>query len=175
MTIYISTFKRRWRRNQLVLVWVFVVVFVQVSVYINHVSGFTLKQGRRSIFRIGARVRNISNFFLNLFLHYILWIFQVVEIMGGGGETMFATPIFSWGQSPPPPPPPRIDASALKVVWHNYKTSWGILKRNELIVTWNDMTSDNLWNHSIQSNNVQLMKLTTIGVYTRGGGGCWGL
>ena len=46
---------------------------------------------------------------LNLFLHYILLIFQVVEIIGGGGgqNDMFATQIFSLGGDCPllPPPP----------------------------------------------------------------------
>ena len=45
--------------------------------------------------------------FLNLFLHYILLIFQVVKIIGGGGGLV----------SPPPPPP--IDASA--VYNHHYR------------------------------------------------------
>ena len=49
----------------------------------------------------------------NLFLHYILLIFQVVENIGGGGgqNDMFPPPIFSFGGRLPPPPPPRIDAS----------------------------------------------------------------
>ena len=29
---------------------------------------------------------------LNLFLHYILWIFQVVKMIGGGANDMFAPP-----------------------------------------------------------------------------------
>ena len=56
--------------------------------------------------------------FFNLFLHYILHIFQVVEIIGnpGGGEgkTKCLPPqYFHGGDCMPPPPPrhPRIDAS----------------------------------------------------------------
>ena len=48
---------------------------------------------------------------LNLFLHYILLIFQVVEITGGGGYKRYVCPpppnIFIGGGSPPPPPPPQ--------------------------------------------------------------------
>ena len=32
------------------------------------------------------------NAFLNLLLHYILWIFQVVEIIGGGGGKRYVCP-----------------------------------------------------------------------------------
>ena len=50
--------------------------------------------------------------FLNLFLHYILWIFQVVEIIGGGGAKRYVChPNIFMGATAPCPPPPRIDAS----------------------------------------------------------------
>ena len=49
--------------------------------------------------------------FLNLFLHYILWIFQVVEIIGGGGggrKTICLPPnIFMGGGGGRPPPAPQ--------------------------------------------------------------------
>ena len=54
----------------------------------------------------------------NLFLHYILLVFQVVEIIGGGGQNdMFASPppqYFHWDRSP------RIDASAPPQKTENY-------------------------------------------------------
>ena len=56
--------------------------------------------------------------FKNLFLHCIL-IFQVVKIIGGGGNEMFATPIFSLA------PSPRIDASAILVALHPMAKSRG--------------------------------------------------
>ena len=61
----------------------------------------------------GFVVHAIGQCFLNLFLHYILLIFQVVEIIGGGGGKTICLPpnIFIGGRLPPPPPPPRIDAS----------------------------------------------------------------
>ena len=56
----------------------------------------------------------VPDCFLNLFLHYILLIFQVVEIIGGGGERYVCPPIFSWGWRLRPLPP-RIDASVARL------------------------------------------------------------
>ena len=56
-------------------------------------------------------------YFLNLFLNYIL-IFQVVKIIGGGGAKRYVCHpnIFIGGAMAPLhplPPPPRIDASGI--------------------------------------------------------------
>ena len=47
--------------------------------------------------------RSALRWFLNLFLHYILWTFQVVEIIGGQND-MFA---LQYVHAPPPPPHPQ--------------------------------------------------------------------
>ena len=45
----------------------------------------------------------------NLFLHYILSSFQVVNIIGGGGQNdTFALNVFIWGRLPPPPQDRRL-------------------------------------------------------------------
>ena len=63
--------------------------------------------------------------FLNLFLHYILLIFQVDENYWGGGAKRYVCPqYFHWGDDCPPPPPPRIDASAIQTLERLSTTDW---------------------------------------------------
>ena len=67
-----------------------------------------------SIFMLNLMVCSDLQCFFNLFLHYILWIFQVVKIIGGGGGKTICLPpppIFSLGGQLPP----RIDAPACGV------------------------------------------------------------
>ena len=66
-------------------------------------------RGKSKEIKLGAQIKK-----LNIFLHYILLIFQVVGIIGGGGERYVCPPpnIFIGGDCPPPPP--RINAKKKK-------------------------------------------------------------
>ena len=57
----------------------------------------------------------------NIFLHYILWIFQVPKLRGGGQIDMFATPLFLGGDCPPAPSP---GSTPLSLKTHEYGKSY---------------------------------------------------
>ena len=55
---------------------------------------------------------------LNLFLHYILSIFQVVEMIGRQNDMFPPPPIFSWGATAPPGSKPLNQRRISRAVYH---------------------------------------------------------